>query len=67
MTQKTLKTVIGALLLLNVLPVISIFVHQYIGSEYSNIQSYIIGLLFDSGLIIFITLYNIISWLFEDL
>ena len=65
--MKNIKIVIGMLLILNVLPVISIFVHDYIGSEYNTVQSYVIGFFFNIGLTIFIALYNLISWLFEDL
>mgnify|MGYP003403075834 CR=1 FL=1 len=65
--MKNLKIGIGVLLIANILPVISIFVHDFIGSEYSTVQSYVIGFFFNIGLTIFIALYNLISWLFEDL
>ena len=65
--MKKLKICIGVLLIANILPVINIFIHHVIGSEYSTLQSYVIGVLFDFGAIIFIALYKLISWLFEDL
>ena len=65
--MKNIKIVIGMLLILNVLPVISIFVHDYIGSEYNTVQSYVIGFFFNIGSIIIMAFVNLIAWLFEDL
>mgnify|MGYP003440725197 CR=1 FL=1 len=65
--MKNLKIGIGVLLIANIRPVISISVYDFIGSEYSTVQSYVIGFFFNIGLTIFIALYNLISWLFEDL
>lgn len=65
--MKNLKIGIGVLLIANILPVISIFVHDFIGSEYSTVQSYVIGFFFNIGSIIIMAFVNLIAWLFEDL
>lgn len=65
--MKKLKIVVGILLILNILPVISIFIHHAIGSEFSTVKSYLIGWLFNIGSIIIMAFANLISWLFRDL
>lgn len=65
--MEKLKIAIGMLLILNVLPVISIFIHHAIGSEFSTVKSYLIGWLFNIGSIIIMAFVNLIAWLFRDL